>query len=121
MKNAQKKNKNTKPYTNGGTISKARSKNIWSNTAPKAEQTKIDALKNSIARKLNEDSNGDKAYAEIKELKKAEEEQLRYQCQLYKLPGLEEDKKPSKYFFQKIKQRKTSKTLTEVVNTKWEN
>lgn len=46
-------------------------------------------LRNIIAGKQKE-QDGDKAYAEIKELERIEEKDLQYKCKLHKLKDLEE-------------------------------
>lgn len=81
----------------------------------KADLKKREELKNTIEQKQKED-NDEEAYVEIKKLQQIEASEIRYQCKLYKLRDMEENEKPTNYFFQKIKQRKNNKTLTELEN-----
>lgn len=84
-------------------------------TKRKAEVSKITELRNIIARKQDEQDD-DNTYAEIKKLKEIEEKEIQYQCKLHKLKDLEQGEQPTKYFFRKLKQRKTNKALTEIEN-----
>lgn len=83
----------------------------------KAEnENKIKALQEKVSRIQNEQNPDENPTDALKELKRLEDEEIRHQCQLHKIKDIEENEKPTRYFFQKLQQRRESKIFSSIVN-----